>query len=274
MTSWLQTPRIKRDLKDKQLTFQTTDSGFATQFNTIFYSYLYAKSKNTLLHMCDMPNALGPRYPMLRNTFDLPKDLQVIDTPIPSSMAINAQKSSIETVLSKYSSKELRSQAKEFFKLRPEIQILLKERLDILKIPKVDCTLHLKSDSSTSDTQKILQAVSSVKSSVKKQTPTIFVMTDDYRLFEMFRKKAETSWILFTLPSTTLLSGYNQKIFNSLPRQQKMEAYMEFLVELTIAQSSDCIVTSFSSNVGKYLYLTAGDKTPVISMDVQVFTPF
>jgi hypothetical protein len=454
MSSWLTTPRRpKKETKEKQLTFQTTESGFCTQFNMLLYSYIYANSKGTLLHMCDMPNAIGSRYPFLRNTFDLPKDIQLIDTPIPSSMSLHSNKSSLESELSTYSPSQLRDIAKSFFKLRPEVQIRLKERLTILKVPHIDCTLHLKSNKDTSDVQKILQAVGSIQSLVKPQTietissvvftssftstltstitqdqpsftssytstitqnppsftstlnstitqappsfissytstivqnplsfissysstltstltegvvsftstiastmtqnpptftstisskvtqnppsfissytstitqnpttffstlnstitqnplsftssfastlttnilstvvyeskptqtksPTIFVMTDDYSLFEQFLKKADRGWTIFTLPSAKLLSGYDETTFNRLPSQQKNDLYTELLVELTLAQRSDAIITSFKSNVGKFLYLTAGDNTDVRSMDNEPFTLF
>ena len=70
------------------------------------------------------------------------------------------------------------------------------------------------------------------------------------------------------------VNGQVQREFNAANSRTRMNAYMNFIAELVSIQRAEHIVCSFSSNVGRFLYLTAEDYTSVASVDIPKFIPF
>jgi hypothetical protein len=121
--------------------------------------------------------------------------------------------------------------------------------------------------------QSYVEAIRSFQSKIAKPTINIFVMTDNYEMLERL-KAIDISWSIATLPSNAFYAkGHVQGDFNLLPRKTKEDMYYSFLTELSIMKKIPYIICTFSSNIGRFLYLTCDFVDNIKSLDLPVYTP-
>jgi hypothetical protein len=283
MSSWISASRPPKSKKvNPFVQFQVLDKGFCSQFNSYFYSYIYAKSKNLPLSVCDLGSCLGLKTPLLRNTFVCPDTVSFSDSMIPESFSIVSKPNEVIPSLLTYNGDTLREEAIKFFQFKPDsIEQIESNIKKSLLPPSFDVAVHIRGGDKIASGEmkaiKIDEYVNAVKDFSKKissETLTVFVMTDDYTSFELFKAKADKTWLVYSLSSATSLVGHTQSQFNLQPLKIKQEIYNQFLTELYIAQRASAIVCTFSSHVGRFLFLTASPKTLLRSLDVPYFTPF
>ena len=100
---------------------------------------------------------------------------------------------------------------------------------------------------------------------VSQMDPQMFV---PLQVVANFKKKALPSWaVTVLLPPISNTDGHIQRQFNSYPIQVKMDAFIHFLAELQILQECPTVFCTFSSYIGRFLYLTGGED--VRSLDSQ-----
>lgn len=282
MSSWISAPKPKSKKVNPFVQFQVQDRGFCSQFNSYFYSYIYAKNSKQPLSVCDLGSCLGLKTPLLRNTFIAPENISFSDSMIPDSFSITAKPAQIIPSLLKFNGDSLREEAIRFFQFQPELITAMEANMQkSLLPPSFDVAVHIRgSDKITSGEMKAIRideyidAVKAFKKTASTEPLTVFVMTDDYTNFELFKAKADKSWLVYSLSSSTALGGHYQDQFNIQPLKIKQDKYLQFLTELYIAQRASAIVCTFSSHVGRFLFLTASPKTLLRSLDVPYFTPF
>jgi hypothetical protein len=124
-----------------------------------------------------------------------------------------------------------------------------------------------------------IRAIRSIQSKLNKKELNIFVMTDNYSLYEELVARGDSSWSITTLqePSAYTASGHTQLEFNLLPQEKRLILFYQFLTELYIMQRISNLVLTFSSNVGRFLYLTSyavQDEDNVISLDLPKWSMF
>jgi hypothetical protein len=118
----------------------------------------------------------------------------------------------------------------------------------------------------------IEQYISAIRRATKKTPLKIFVMSDSVQRLEEFKQKKDKAWTVVSVGTPPNLGAHSQRDFNAAPPRQRMAAYKEFLGELQVMQQLPQIISSFSSNVGKFLYLSSG--ATVVSADQTAFSPF
>ena len=124
-----------------------------------------------------------------------------------------------------------------------------------------------------------IRSVRTIQSKLNKKELNIFVMTDNYSLYEEFVARGDPSWSITTLEelSAYTTSGHTQLGFNLLSQEKRTTLFYQFLTELHIMQRIPNLVLTFSSNVGRFLYLTSyavQDEENVISLDVPKWSTF
>jgi hypothetical protein len=155
-----------------------------------------------------------------------------------------------------------------------------------LERTRCDVGLHIRSgDKITTGEMKTIgineyvQALRKIQNNLKKKDLNIFVMTDNMSLYEELIARGDPSWSMTTLEETSVytMKGHDQRVFNLLPEEKRVSLFYKFLTELHIMQRIPNLVLTFSSNVGRFLYLTSyavQDEENVISLDVPKWSTF
>ena len=103
-------------------------------------------------------------------------------------------------------------------------------------------------------------------------SPRIFVMTDNIDMLQGLKEIGDSSWsiVSYTLEHQR---GHIQNEFNLAPSAQRKAAYIQFLAELQVMQEIPSLIVTYTSNIGRYLYLTVPTSTQITSLDMKVFAP-
>jgi hypothetical protein len=272
MSSWIGNQQY-RPVK-KGLYYQTTETGFCSLFNNLFYSYIYCKEKKVLFYILDKPNPIGLNYPIFQNI--LSNNLQLKYIKSPEKGLIKITRNDIVPFLTKVSNDFLRKEAIQFFKWSEEFQQKIQIKKQIFQNINFDIGIHIRAgDKITSgEMNKItietyIQKVSSI---TKTSTPTIFLMSDTLSLVEEFKQKAPSPWNLYYF-SSTILENHIQEKFNRKSTDDKLNALLQFMTELEIMKECPQIVCTFSSNVSRFLYLVHHN-CEYHSLDLKLFSAF
>ena len=274
MTSWLRNAPPMPLTKKDSLIFEIAQGGFCSQFNNYLHAYLYARAEKETLHVNDMMNAVSVQYPLLQSTFKSPPDVKFVDAQVLSAVSTQRRQGPIRVLLNTTKSEELRALAREVFQWNRSLLEKLQPILDDAIFPaEFDVGVHLR----TADTKPLslelyTQAIRKYQQTSKKTALNIFVMTDSVLRLEELKKKCDPTWRVYSL-NTPLLgtNGYSQQEFNNSPSRARMNAYLHFMAELYLVQMIPHIVCSFSSNVGRFLYLTMADGSTITSVDIPKF---
>lgn len=285
MTSWIQAaPR--KPIEKNSFLFETTEAGFCSQFNNYLYSVMYASSVNTPLYVNDTTNAVSVHYPLIKNTFVNQPNVTFTDTQVISATSLirKSAQQKIAGVLRLYlnmvETPKFREMARKIFAWNPSLLPKIQARLDETLLPDVDVGVHIRAgdkiltgESKDIPVEAYINAIRKYQKDSNKTTLTIFVMTDSSQRLEKLKEKKDSSWKIVTLGYPENVNGHVQRDFNAAPLQRRMRAYIEFMSELFYMQTLPHIICTYSSNIGRFLYLTADDSTSLVSMDMPVFSP-
>ena len=268
--------------------FQPTEGGICSNFNQFFYSYLYCEKNVELLYVYDKPNCVSNDFLMFKSILnenslikylkEIPKDSNrmnyntIVNNHSLSAMPFSRMKKTAQSIFSFNSSTQ------------EKITTLIREKG--LERIRFDIGIHIRSgDKITTGEMKTIQiseyirAIRTIQSKLNKKELNIFVMTDNYSLYEELVARGDPSWSVTTLqePSAYTNSGHTQFAFNLLSQEKRFTLFYQFLTELHIMQRIPNLVLTFSSNVGRFLYLTSyavQDEDNVISLDVPKWSTF
>lgn len=252
--------------------FQTTEAGFCSLFNTFFYDWLYCEKNKMILYCFDKPNPIGLNYPFFQNLLSDKNYIQYISRPNPTLQPVPKKEKAF--YLYSLSNEELRKKAKEFFTWKPEL---------IQQLPKPPITptigIHIRAGDkiTTGEMKKInIDSYIDAVNKVPKEVPrNIFIMSDTFQNIEEFKKRVQErgySWNVLHSPAGTL-KEHIQADFNKQNFEVKHKAFLQFLAELEIIKRCTFIFCTMSSNIGRWLYLTADSIQNFHSLDVEKFSP-
>jgi len=293
MSSW-SNPTRGFPVKTKHTTlsipqyFQPTQGGICSNFLQFFYSYLYCEKNVDLLYVYDKPNCISDTFSMFQGILnenslikylkDIPKDAKRIDYKTIvnnhslSAMPFSRMKKAAQGVFS------FNSFAQE------KIMSLIREKG--IERTRFDVGVHIRSgdkittgEMKTIEISEYIQALRTIQNKIKKNELNIFVMTDNISLYNELVSRGDPSWSVTTLeePSDYTMQGHDQGVFSHLPQEKRVSLFYQFLTELHIMQRIPNLVLTFSSNVGRFLYLTSyaiQDEGNVISLDVPKWSLF
>ena len=283
MTSWLNARITPKIIEKTSLLFETSTGGFCSQFNEFVYSYLYALSEKKGLIVNDMRNAISTTYPLIKNTFATPSDITFTDTYVNTSTPMNRRAVQLRSFLNMINTKVLRTEARKVLQWAPELVARLENIIQTnnISVATLNVGVHMRSGDKISSrtTQNIsvdqyMQAVKKYQVDSKLNKLNVFVMSDSQNRLSELQKKKDPSWTIYTIANPFLAAeGYVQASFNAAPARTRMESYTQFMAELYVMQRIPQIFSTFTSNVGRFLYLTTNDTTRVVSLDTPNFVP-
>ena len=192
----------------------------------------------------------------------------------PIVMAATSHAKQILATLSNMTNEQIRAEAAELFRLSPVLaQEIAAERAKYAF--SFDVGVHIRSgDKITTGEMKAIP-IEAYAAEIRKSSPKrVFVMTDNPGLRETLKGLLEPSVEVFSLEyKSPCATAHDQVTFNLAPKAAKQEAFIQFMTELNIMQEIPRIVCTLSSNVGRYLYVTAKDVGGLKSLDVPAYAP-
>ena len=276
MTSWIRGPAPKRAELKTSLFFETSSAGFCTNFNQLLYAYAYSVSEGKPLNVYDLSNPIAPTYPLIKNTFEDISGIVCTDGVTAGSMSINRVLPRVMANARSIPIETLRRHAQQIFKWKESFIPTLKTVLSSTTLPgEFDLGIHIRvgdriasRDRRVAPVDEYIRVAKKYQTDSKKDKLSIFLMSDSIVAISEFKKKAPASWSVYTLPpSLTSPDGHLQSQFNRSPAPARMNAYRTFMAELLIMQSISSIICTFSSNVGRFLYMTVESPEKMISID-------
>ena len=228
------------------------------------------------LYVNDTSNAVSLRYPLIKNTFAGVTGVEFTDTTIPTAKSLTKLQGDLRVFLSKVEKKQFRKVAREILIWNPTLLQSISSKLTA----NVDVGVHIRAGDKimTRESNDIpldiyVRAVKKYQETSKKATLNVLVMTDSSQRLEEFKKKKDPSWTIVNIAYPRSINGHNQRDFNAATRQQRMNDYLDFMAELALMQKVPHIICTFTSHVGRFLYLTADDTTSIVSVDIPTFAP-
>ena len=267
--SWMRGIVIAMPKNNDRIVFTTNGAGFASNFNNFLFTYLHAKKNKKPLHVYDRNNPISPNYRMLEESFLRPKDLIYIqDAPKEKNYA-----AMIRAMAATMSDEILEKEAKALFKLTPQMESQIQTILSNYAFPSFDLGVHIRSgDKIRTGEMPVIPIDLYVKEINATNAKTIFVMTDNSELLDQMKGSLKPSIQVYSLNQTSpCKTGHEQGVFNSYPNDVKLDAYIHFLAELYVMQKIPSIICTFSSNIGRFLYLTRAVNAIFKSLDMKKF---
>jgi hypothetical protein len=275
MSSWSGGRQILAKKIRPGLYFQAREAGFCSLFLDYFYHYLFAQHAGQALHVNCTPNPVGANYELFRETFQTPVNVEFVRDYRPAWTHI--QPGQIRQRMANISTQQLQNFAQLFFHLTPEMASEVSSLLTQQKTPEhFDIGVHIRSGDKITTGEMPVIPISAYRDQIKKfctsPSPMIFVMTDNIETLESLKAIAEPGWRFFALTQDRQ-RGHVQLDFNLSPSSQRRADYIQFLAELELMRRASSLVVTFTSNIGRYLYLTAPTSTSIVSIDMKVFAP-
>jgi hypothetical protein len=287
MSSWVSTRQFAQAKKrsDSVSFFQTTEGGFCSNFNLLFLAYTTAVRNSSPLYIHDIPNSVGQTFPILQTILKDNSTLKYLKEIPPNSQAIDTKKLSSQFVQST-PLQTLRRMAKDLFFYNGDTQEKIMTRIQGAGLDRTlfDVGIHMRSgDKITTGEMKsipvtdYLTALTNYSRRLGKSKLSIFVMTDNVSLLEELKRFSPPSWSFTTLQTASAYTanGHTQDSFNALPPSVRLEHFYQFLTELHILQNTPNLIVTYSSNVGRFLYLTSRFQhtaDSIVSLDVPVWS--
>lgn len=263
--------------------FQTTQGGFCSNFNLLFAAYVNATKTSEPLYVHDFPNSVSETLPLFQTILKENSTIKYLKDIPPNSKQLGSVNSQF---LNSTNIQTLKRMARDLFFYNSDTQekIMSLIRSAGLERTAFDIGVHIRSgDKITTGEMKTLaisdyvQALQTFSGRLGKKTLNVFVMTDNLRLFEELKSKCPSNWLFVTLqePSPYTLNGHTQYNFNTLPSAKRLELFYQFLTELHILQNTPNLIVTYSSNIGRFLYLSSRfthTSDSILSLDVPKWT--
>jgi hypothetical protein len=277
MTSWIRysRPLVTGPSRDElDVVLQTGDNaGFCTQFTRYFYHVQYARRLGKTLQMKDFPNCLGDDYPLIRNTF---RDISGVAYPDTLPTKASNQDMKVYDAVGRIPRETLRLAAQEVLRWRPSLEEQINTVLRAVKFPgRFDAGVHIRTgDKKAVSLERYLRALEQYAASQNLKTMRVFVACDNATVLKDLQARTKGSPYEFvTLGGDHPVGGHFQKDFNAKPFDDKYNDAMTFFTELYVLQKCPAIFCTLSSNVGRFLYLTANSIRNFRSLDLADFVP-
>lgn len=281
MTSWIRVPpKKKTEDTVRPFLFKTSSVEFADEFNQYFYTSLYSQSVKRPLTVYDMANPLGTSYALIKETFVEVPGTSFTDSMMPNVTTLNAHDGTrVIPYVNSLSQEDLQSSAASILEWSPSMInniSLIRTRANIPDV--IDVGVHMSSRGAlrASDVSSVvaayIDAIRQVDTRLKKPTLNVFVAAEQSLLLQEFLVKAAPNWKVFFIPQTNMnVNGFSVQTFERQQGRLRLESYKEFVAMLSCLQTSENLITSLSSEVGKFLFMTNTTMTYFRSMEATTF---
>ena len=262
--------------------FQPTAGGICSNLNSFFYAYLRATTTSNSLYVYDRPNCVSDNFPMFQSILRENSLIKYLKDQPTSGKRLDYSTIFNSSPVRTIPFRRLKELARGLYFYNSETQDKIMGLIQAKGLERTffDVGVHIRSgdklttgEMSPIPIENYVEALKTFSRRLGKSNLNVFVMTDNYQLYKDLIKESPTTWTFTTLDEAGLhnMGGHTQLTFNTLSVKSKTELFYLFLTELHIMQNIPNLVVTFSSNVGRFLYLTSRliqTTDNVISLDV------
>jgi hypothetical protein len=286
MTSWGGTRQFAQAKKMQETVsfFQTTEGGFCSNMVSLFVAYANAVKTSSSLYVHDFPSSVGKTFPLFQSILKDNSTVKYLKEVSTNSKPLDWNKIKYEylSLNGSVNFQALKRMARDLFFYNGETQEKIMNRIRGAGLERTvfDVGVHIRSgDKITAGEMKAIpvkeyfNALTTFSKRLGKPKLSVFVMTDNMKLFEELKQMSPPTWSFTTFQTTSsyTANGHTQDSFNLLPSSTREELFYLFLTELHVMQNTPNLIVSYSSYVGRFLYLTSRFQHTVdsiISLDV------
>jgi hypothetical protein len=282
MTSWIRTgPAKKKDPVVQEFYWTPTPTSITESFNSLLYAVCYSFIRSKKLNVNPVNTLIGTNFDGIRSALvDIPKVSYVTD--VKANYKQIKQDAEYYQALSLLSEESIRAVAAELFTWNVDMQKRCENARKEWGMPDAfDLGVHIRTPrrvgrgAPTLSVASYINAVRAHQVATKKKKLDIFIMTDNSQLLDEFQRAADSSWTIYNLPSSARnLEGFSPEGYSGLSRSQRIAAFYEFVTELMIMQSVETVITTLSSNTGRFLYITSDPTHKYVSLDEKEYKPY
>jgi hypothetical protein len=276
MTSWI---RVKSKSTASQgpapflFNFELTE--LCDQFNQYFYATLYSQSVNRPLAVYDRSNQIGPSFALIKETFQDVSGTTCVDSMIANATTLRQHdQARVIPYINGLSLEILHQKSASILEWSPSmIQKIAGVRTrysvpDSINVGvQIARTVNARPVDTVAKVSAYIQAVREVNARLNSPARLSVFLMGDAQDVQEFKRTANSNWTIYSFPS----AASNDFLISTLGQTSRVANYSEFIAALSCLQTSENLITSLSSNVGKFLYMTNTTMTSFRSMDVATF---
>jgi hypothetical protein len=283
MTSWIKVPRKTKSEDGPRIRnyfLRLENTNFAGSFTAFFNAYMFSIINTRNLYVYDGANAISSTYSFLQETFEPTESIHYVSEMMPGVTVLTGNSDPrYAGFLTQTPQNTLRSNATPVLRWNQKMLESIMEITKAQELPsKFDVGVHIRSRSRVDMIRPptVASYVSAIEDALRTQKvkeQNIFVLVSDPTDFIEFQNLAPKSWKLFQIsPASSTIRGINTTSFNRQSTAVKLNAYKEHIAELYCMQQSTNIIGTLSTDIGKFLYLTAKTPETFKSLDVQIYS--
>jgi hypothetical protein len=248
-------------------------AGYGTNFNKFFICYLYTRHLKQRLYLCDTSSNLSQTYHLILDSFQPLLDLSYANKEGLNILNDKDEVLELNKFLLSLSDDEICSQARSTFRWSNHVKEKIDTTLSQVK-HTFDLGIHIRmGDKITSGEMASIpleRYIEEIKRNIS--SGSVYVMTDSSLVVPRLQDLTDSFTFYSLPPPIESATGHDQSEFNKRSVNDKMASYYHFLTELHIMQRCPFIVCTYSSNIGRFLYMTRETGVKIKSLDVPVFT--
>ena len=283
MTSWIKVPRKTKSEDGPRIRnyfLRLENTNFAGSFTAFFNAYMFSIINTRNLYVYDGANAISSTYSFLQETFEPTESIHYVSEMMPGVTVLTGNSDPrYAGFLMQTPQNTLRSNATPVLRWNQKMLESIMEITKAQELPsKFDVGVHIRSRSRVDMIRPptVASYVSAIEDALRTQKvkeQNIFVLVSEPTDFIEFQNLAPKSWKLFQIsPASSTIRGINTTSFNRQSTAVKLNAYKEHIAELYCMQQSTNIIGTLSTDIGKFLYLTAKTPETFKSLDVQIYS--
>jgi hypothetical protein len=283
MTSWIKVPRKTKSEDGPRIRnyfLRLENTNFAGSFTALFNAYMFSIINTRNLYVYDGANAISSTYSFLQETFEPTESIHYVSEMMPGVTVLTGNSDPrYAGFLTQTPQNTLRSNATPVLRWNQKMLESIMEITKAQELPsKFDVGVHIRSRSRVDMIRPptVASYVSAIEDALRTQKvkeQNIFVLVSEPTDFIEFQNLAPKSWKLFQIsPASSTIRGINTISFNRQSTAVKLNAYKEHIAELYCMQQSTNIIGTLSTDIGKFLYLTAKTPETFKSLDVQIYS--
>lgn len=252
--------------------FKPTTGGICSNLNQLLFSYLFCRKKDCPLYVLDHPNCVSDTFPIFQSLFQSRAGIHYV-SEFPKGTKILEHKH-IHSTLSVLSNDDFKTAAKRFFTLLPAAHERMIAEIPVeISTATFDIGLHIRSGDKITQGEMQSISVETYRAAVLScgiANPKIFVMTDNTTFLTQLKEVCPSTWIWACMDEDS--SGHVQSQFNEQDQAKKEKEFYRFMAELSVLQTIPTVLVTYSSNVGRYLYLLCPSTCQIKSLDLPRWT--